>query len=83
MYEYGCHEGNHDIRHILEINRNLERMAAEGRSLRRRMVQTPQGAHGARLGGSGAGAMGSPQADAGGLGRSPIWRRPIEARKAD
>ena len=29
MYEYGCHEGNHDIRHILEINRNLERMAAE------------------------------------------------------
>ncbi len=30
LYEYGCHEGNHDIRHILEINRNLERMAAEG-----------------------------------------------------
>ncbi|MCY4599824.1 MAG: hypothetical protein OXF27_07885 [Acidobacteria bacterium] len=29
MFEYGCHEGNHDIRHILEINRNLERMAAE------------------------------------------------------
>ena len=29
MYEYGCHEGNHDIRHIQEINRNLERMAAE------------------------------------------------------
>ena len=29
MYEYGCHEGNHDIRHILEINRNLERMAVE------------------------------------------------------
>ena len=29
LYEYGCHEGNHDIRHILEINRNLERMAAE------------------------------------------------------
>ncbi len=29
MYEYGCHEGNHDIRHILEINRNLERQAAE------------------------------------------------------
>ena len=29
MYEYGCHEGNYDIRHILEINRNLERMAAE------------------------------------------------------
>ena len=29
MYEYACHEGNHDIRHILEINRNLERQAAE------------------------------------------------------
>jgi hypothetical protein len=29
MYEYGCHEGNHDIRHILEINRNLERQADE------------------------------------------------------
>ena len=28
MYEYGCHEGNYDIRHILEINRNLERQAA-------------------------------------------------------
>ena len=34
MFEYGCHEGNHDIRHILEINRNLEAQAAaatEGR----------------------------------------------------
>ena len=28
MYEYACHEGNHDIRHILEIYRNLERQAA-------------------------------------------------------
>ena len=28
LFEYGCHEGNHDIRHILEINRNLERQAA-------------------------------------------------------
>ena len=28
IYEYGCHEGNHDIRHILEISRNLERQAA-------------------------------------------------------
>ncbi len=28
MFEYACHEGNHDIRHILEINRNLERQAA-------------------------------------------------------
>ena len=28
LYEYGCHEGNHDIRHILEIHRNLERQAA-------------------------------------------------------
>ncbi len=29
MFEYGCHEGNHDIRHILEINRNLEKQAAD------------------------------------------------------
>ena len=29
MYEYGCHEGNHDIVNILRINRNLERQAAE------------------------------------------------------
>ena len=28
MFEYGCHEGNHDIRHIQEIQRNLERQAA-------------------------------------------------------
>ena len=28
MYEYACHEGNHDIRHILEIYRNLEQQAA-------------------------------------------------------
>ena len=28
LFEYGCHEGNHDIRHILEIHRNLERQAA-------------------------------------------------------
>lgn len=28
MFEYGCHEGNHDIRHILEIHRNLDREAA-------------------------------------------------------
>jgi len=28
MYEYACHEGNHDIRHILEINRALEKQAA-------------------------------------------------------
>ena len=27
LFEYGCHEGNHDIRHILEIHRNLERQA--------------------------------------------------------
>ena len=25
MFEYGCHEGNHDIRHILEIHRNLDK----------------------------------------------------------
>ena len=32
MYEYACHEGNHDIRHILEIYRNLEaREAASAR----------------------------------------------------
>ena len=31
MFEYGCHEGNHDIRHILEIHRNLEKqVAAQG-----------------------------------------------------
>ena len=34
LYEYGCHEGNHDIRHILEINRNLERQAAEAAAAR-------------------------------------------------
>ena len=28
MFEYACHEGNHDIRHILEIYRNLELQAA-------------------------------------------------------
>ena len=28
MYEYACHEGNHDIRHILEIARNLELQAS-------------------------------------------------------
>ena len=30
MYEYACHEGNHDIRHILEIYRNLEAQEAAG-----------------------------------------------------
>jgi hypothetical protein len=28
LFEYGCHEGNHDIRHILEIHRNLDGQAA-------------------------------------------------------
>ena len=28
MFEYACHEGNHDIRHILEIHRNLDIQAA-------------------------------------------------------
>ena len=28
MYEYACHEGNYDVGHILEINRNLERQQA-------------------------------------------------------
>ena len=27
MFEYACHEGNHDIRHILKINRNLEKQS--------------------------------------------------------
>ena len=31
MYEYACHEGNHDIRHIQEIYRNIERQEAEGK----------------------------------------------------
>jgi hypothetical protein len=31
MYEYACHEGNYDIRHILEIYRNLEKQAGEAR----------------------------------------------------
>ena len=32
FFEYACHEGNHDIRNILEINRNLEQQAAAGAS---------------------------------------------------
>ncbi|MBM40306.1 MAG: hypothetical protein CL483_00075 [Acidobacteria bacterium] len=28
VYEYGCHEGNHDLRHILEVYRNLEKQNA-------------------------------------------------------
>ena len=28
LYEYACHEGNHDIRHILEVSRNLDNQAA-------------------------------------------------------
>ena len=24
LYEYACHEGNYDIRHILEVARNLD-----------------------------------------------------------
>ena len=28
FFEYACHEGNHDIQNIQEINRNLERQAA-------------------------------------------------------
>ena len=28
LFEYACHEGNHDIRHILEVARNIERAAA-------------------------------------------------------
>ncbi len=29
IYEYACHEGNHDIRHIQEVYRNIERQEAE------------------------------------------------------
>ena len=29
MFEYACHEGNHDIRHIQEVYRNIERQEAE------------------------------------------------------
>ena len=29
MFEYACHEGNYDLRHLLEINRNLEKQAAD------------------------------------------------------
>ena len=32
IFEYGCHAGNHDIRHILEIHRNLEMQARSGAS---------------------------------------------------
>ena len=28
MFEYACHEGNYDVCHLLEINRNLEEQAA-------------------------------------------------------
>ena len=28
LFEYACHEGNYDVRHILEIYRNLEKQAA-------------------------------------------------------
>ena len=27
LYEYACHEGNYDIRHILEVARNLDKVA--------------------------------------------------------
>ena len=30
MFEYACHEGNHDLRHILEVYRNIERQEAGG-----------------------------------------------------
>ena len=29
LYEYACHEGNHDARHILEVARNLDKARAE------------------------------------------------------
>ena len=55
MYEYACHEGNHDIRHILEIYRNLERQAAEGRREGR---------------GREVGPAAAPRADRGGMDRA-------------
>ena len=33
LYEYACHEGNHDIRHILEVARNVERQTEEARAV--------------------------------------------------
>ncbi|MEE2775782.1 MAG: hypothetical protein VYE73_03340 [Acidobacteriota bacterium] len=30
LYEYACHEGNYDIRHILEVARHLDEQAAKG-----------------------------------------------------
>ena len=36
LFEYGCHEGNHDIRHILEIHRNLDDQAAASSQKRSR-----------------------------------------------
>ena len=32
LFEYACHEGNHDLRHILEISRNLERQGTADRT---------------------------------------------------
>ena len=32
LYEYACHEGNYDIRHILEVARNLDEGATRGSS---------------------------------------------------
>jgi hypothetical protein len=32
MFEYACHEGNYDLRHLLEISRNLEKQAADDAS---------------------------------------------------
>ena len=32
LYEYACHEGNYDIRHILEVARNLDLQATDRRS---------------------------------------------------
>ena len=29
VYEYACHEGNYDVRHLLEIYRNLENQAED------------------------------------------------------
>ena len=30
MFEYACHEGNHDLRHIQEVYRNIERQEGDG-----------------------------------------------------
>ena len=28
MFEFACHEGNHDVGNVVSVNRNLEKQAA-------------------------------------------------------